>query len=176
MTQRKKILAISGSTRTNSTNEILLKAIAEKYSETLDVHIFKELAELPHFNPDVDDDNIAQSVKDFRERVLKADGIIICTPEYVFSLPGSLKNAIEWTVSTVVFSDKPTALIVASASGAKAFESLILIMKTLGAKFAEDSTLLIWGARSKVKSVSDISEETMLEIDRLVNSFKESID
>ena len=68
----------------------------------------------------------------FRKSIEEADAVLICTPEYVFSLPGILKNALEWTVSTTVFSDKPTALLTASSSGEKAHESLLLVMKTLG--------------------------------------------
>jgi chromate reductase, NAD(P)H dehydrogenase (quinone) len=172
MNTKKRIFAISGSTRTHSTNESILKAIANLYQETLDIEVFTKIDTLPPFNPDVKEETTAPAIKSFLEKIDKADGVIICTPEYVFSLPGMLKNALEWTVSTVVFSDKPTALIVASASGEKAYESLLLIMNTLGAKIGKDAALLIRGTRSKVDTFGHLSNETTLsEIHHLIASF-----
>jgi len=171
--KRKNILAISGSTRSHSTNESILKIIAELFRESLDVQFFS-IAELPHFNPDLDKEEVPLSVKSFRELINHADGILICTPEYVFSLPGALKNAIEWTVSTTVFSDKPAALIVASSMGEKAMESLNLIMKTLGAKI-DGNTLLISGARAKVNKQGEMETGALAEIKALMNSFERSL-
>ena len=173
---RKKIVAISGSTRTNSTNESLLKVIANLYGEKLDVQIYNGLAELPHFNPDLDNETVPLNVKAFRDLIEKADGVIICTPEYVFSLPGSLKNAIEWTVSTTVFLEKPVALIVASGLGEKTYESLALIMNTVGAKIGDDARLLIQGTRSKLNGQGELTDESTLQsIHKLMNSFMETI-
>jgi NAD(P)H-dependent FMN reductase len=167
----KKIIAISGSTRTNSTNEGILRLLAKLYQDTLDVELYDGLAGLPHFNPDDDNENVAASVKNFREQIAQADGVIICTPEYVFSLPGALKNAIEWTVSTTVFSDKPVALIVASGLGEKTFESLTLIMNTVGAKIGEHAKLLIQGARSKIHKDGNMDEQTLIALKKLMQSF-----
>ena len=170
--RRKRIIAISGSIRNNSTNESILKVIANLYKEDLDIQIYDQIATLPYFNPDTDDAHISPNVKHFRGLIEQADGVIICTPEYVFSLPGALKNAIEWCVSTTVFSKKPTALIVASASGEKAFESLLLIMKTLEVDLGTDSALLIRGIRSKLNAQEEISDkDTFKEIEKLMNSF-----
>ncbi|NOT77211.1 MAG: NAD(P)H-dependent oxidoreductase [Cyclobacteriaceae bacterium] len=149
MIHKKSVLAICGSTRSNSTNEAILKGIATTYSSEFKLELYQGISDLPHFNPDIADDSLSPFVKKFRDKIMAADGILICTPEYVFSLPGALKNAIEWTVSTTVFLDKPTALIVASGIGEKTFESLKLIMTTVGSKMNEDSSILIQGARSK---------------------------
>ena len=173
---KKKILAISGSTRVKSTNEALLNVIADRYRDRLEVQLYTGLSSLPHFNPDVDDDHIHPSVAEWRKLIADADGVLICTPEYVFSLPGALKNAIEWTVSTVVFENKPLAFIVASGLGEKTFESLTLIMKTVGAKMGEGATLLIQGSRGKVSSEGCIKDEgTSIAIDKLVDSFISTI-
>ncbi len=174
--QRKRILAISGSTRAHSANEAILNAIASTYKEVLDVQVYTRIADLPHFNPDLDNEHVPLSVKTLRDLIEKADGVIICTPEYVFSLPGVLKNVIEWTVSTTVFSDKPTAVIVASGLGEKAYESLLLIMKTVGAKVADRSSVLIQGARSKVDSHGQlIDPATESQIRRVVESMIETL-
>lgn len=174
--KKKLILAISGSTKANSTNELILRTIAEIYSERLEFEIYTEIAELPHFNPDLETGEPPASVKKFRALIEKADGVLISTPEYVFSLPGSLKNALEWTVSTVIFSDKPTAFIIAAASGEKAFESLGLILKTIGAKVAENSKLIIKAAKGKFDSQGEISDQKMLqEIEVLVKDLLENL-
>ena len=173
---RKKILAISGSTRAQSTNESILKVIAAMYHETLDVDIFTGIGALPHFNPDLVNENLPVTVKSFLDLIEHSDGVIICTPEYVFSLPGALKNAIEWTVSTTVFMDKPVAIIVASGLGEKAYESLILIMKTVGALIGEQSALLIQGARSKVNDLGQITDpSTFSHIGKLMMSFESGL-
>ena len=94
--------------------------------------IYRDLDKLPHFNPNLkDENNFPLIVKAFFEKIKNADGVLICTPEYVFSPPAVLKNALEWTVSETIFSYKPTALLVASGLGEKTFESLDLILKTL---------------------------------------------
>lgn len=174
---KKKIFAISGSTRKHSSNASLLKAIVERYADILDVEIYDGIDKLPHFNPDLDQEEPPSVVREFRSRIERADGVIICTPEYVFSLPGSLKNAIDWNVSTTVFSDKPVAIIVASVSGEKAFESLNLIMTTIEAKIDKDARILIKGGKGKVdKSGKIIDSDTLEKIDTLVRSLVKSIE
>ncbi|MBF2709867.1 NADPH-dependent FMN reductase [Flavobacterium soyangense] len=162
MKTTKKIFAISGSTRSNSSNLKILKQIAELSKDLFEVKIFENLAEIPHFNPDLDTENPPQQVTNFRNEIQKADGIIICTPEYVFSLPGSLKNALEWCVSTTIFSKKKVGLITASASGEKGHEELQLIMKTIEASFNADTSLLIQGVRGKVNAEGVIVDNLTL--------------
>ncbi len=154
----KKILAICGSTREQSANKHLINAIAKLSAYRFQIHIYNDLTLLPYFNQDVADVNVSEAVIKFRKAIGDADGVLICTPEYVFSLPGILKNAIEWTVSTTVFSDKPTALITASSSGQKAHESLLLVMKTLGIKTEDDLCLLISGVKSKLNAKGDVTD------------------
>lgn len=175
-----KILAISGSTRKNSTNEYILKAIAELYPDKMDVTIYTQLDELPYFNPDLvkEEGMTPETVKKFYRMIENADGVLICTPEYVFSLPGVLKNALEWTVSTTLFSYKPFAFIIASASGEKAFESLDLIMKTLLQKPVDDDRkLLIKGGRGKINEAGEIMDkQTETEIKHVINNLIKQIE
>ena len=116
-------------------------------------------------------------VVDFRKQIEEADGVLICTPEYIFSLPGSLKNALEWTVATTVFDSKPTALIVASALGEHAFQELLLIMKTMSANYNEDTTMLISGIRSKFDANSELKDAVLKDkLMLLSNNFKKLMD
>ncbi len=173
---RKKILAISGSTRSNSFNQSILQAIAGSFNDRLDVKFYNELSLLPHFNPDHDKQEVASAVINLRKEIEQADGVIICTPEYVFSLPGALKNALEWTVSTPVFYNKPVALITASGLGEKAHESLRLIMQTLQANIGAQSSLLIQGVSSKVSKQGEIIDVgTMEKIHGLIDSLMQTM-
>ena len=173
---KKNILAISGSTRKDSSNESILQSIKYLYRDDAEVLIYNGIAELPHFNPDPNIEEVPLPVIKFRELVDQADGVIICSPEYVFSLPAVLKNALEWTVATVVFSDKPVGLIIASGLGEKAYEQLILIMKTLQSKIGENATLLLQGVRSKIYADGKITDvKTLKEIDILMRSLMSSI-
>jgi len=112
--------------------------------------VFKDLRTLPHFDPGLSLENTPQIILDFRNQIEQADGVMICTPEYIFSIPGCLKNALEWCVSTTVFSDKAVGLITASASGEKGHQQLQLILKTMLAKFTPETTLLIQGVKGKL--------------------------
>lgn len=167
----KTILAIIGSASENSANQRLVESLTQSPHE-LNWIIFNELKSLPYFDPELSVNNPPKEVLAFRKLVEQADGIIICTPEYVFSIPSGLKNAIEWCVSTTVFSDKPTGLITASAQGEKGHEELQLIMKTLMAKFTNETTLLISGIKSKISTTGQLTDpETQSELERFTKSF-----
>jgi chromate reductase len=168
----KKVLVICGSTRAQSANLSIIQHLADSLSKELEFELYAELSTLPHFNPDLDQEKPPAIVKELRTKISTADGVLICTPEYVFSLPGALKNAIEWCVSTTVFSEKPVALITASASGVKAHESLQLIMKTVGADVRPETQLLIQGAKGKVDKEGKIIDViTVQQLKELGNAF-----
>lgn len=162
MPEKKKILAISGSTRPGASNQKLLQIIADFLPREYEVLVFEGIDTLPHFRPD-QSDAPPDAVKSFREQVAAAAGVLICTPEYVFSLPGSLKNALEWAVSTVVFSDKPVGLVTASASGIMGHEELKLVMKTIQANFNDDTQLLISGIKGKFDADGNLKHAETLE-------------
>ena len=174
----KTVLAISGSTRKNSSNESVLRFIATALKGTAIIKMYEGIEKLPHFNPDLDEESLLPApVLDLRKQIEQADGLVICTPEYVFSLPGSLKNAIEWLVSTTLLSKKPTALIVASASGDRAMEALELIMNTLEANIAGSSRLVIKGAKGKIGEYGTITDETTARLLlELIQSLLESME
>jgi chromate reductase len=173
--QPKNIVAILGSTRQQSVNRIVLQSLKSQYADDLAITIFDRLDTLPHFNPDLLGTALPATVKAFYELINQADGVIICSPEYVFSIPGVLKNAIEWTVSTVLFSDKPVAIIVASSLGEKTFESLSLVMSTLGVHMPETSKLLISGSNSKVNADNTLQPDVLDLLNSLMLSFINSI-
>lgn len=176
MAGKKKIIAICGSTRKNSANLQIINLIKKLAEDQLEISLFNNLETLPYFNQDIKDKEAPDSVLLFRDKIEQADGVLICTPEYIFSLPGVLKNALEWTVSTTIFADKPTALITASSSGKKAHESLILVMKTLGIKTNDDMCLLISGVKSKLDANGAIIDSDLnLNLQKLIQSLSNSV-
>jgi chromate reductase len=169
----KSILAIIGSASENSSNQKLIEYLADFTKSDLEWNIFTDLKSLPHFDPGLSIQNTPQEIINFRKQIEQADGIIICTPEYVFSIPSGLKNAIEWCVSTTVFSDKSTGLITASAQGEKGHEELQLIMKTLTSKFTNKTTLLISGIKSKISESGQVTDsKTQFELEQFIKSFQ----
>ncbi len=177
MTKKKNILAIIGSASTNSANQKIVEIIASLTREIYNWKVYNDLKSLPHFDPILSIDNPPNEIIEFRQYIEQSDGIIICTPEYVFSIPSGLKNAIEWCISTTLFADKPIGLITASASGQKGHEELQLIMKTVMAKFTSQTVLLISGVKGKIdKQDGIIDPETKRQLDSLMEAFRELID
>ncbi|GAB3694533.1 hypothetical protein GCM10027592_15560 [Spirosoma flavus] len=158
MPSRKTVFAIIGSASKNSSNLKLVNRIADVAKDDLDMLIFDRLSELPPFNPEQSITNVPEAIIQFRAAIQAADGLIICTPEYIFSIPSGLKNAIEWCVASTVFSGKPTGLITASASGQMGHEELKMIMKTVETVFTEDTTLLIQGVKGKIDVAGTITD------------------
>ncbi|MGJ8735815.1 NADPH-dependent FMN reductase [Zobellia laminariae] len=171
MIKKKKIIGICASASRNSANLLILKWIAESNKSDFNLEIIDDLTELPYFKTELTDKNIPKQILDFRNKIENADGIIICTPEYVFSIPSGLKNMIEWCVSTTVFSDKPIGLITTSASGEKGHIELKLIMETIQTKFTDETTLLIQGVKGKVgKDGKILDNNTEIELKILVQN------
>jgi chromate reductase len=169
---KKQVLAISGSTRMNSTNGQYIEAFRKIAMDLMDVSLYKDIAELPAFNPDLDNENVPSVVTDFRTRIRNADGVLICTPEYAMGIPGSLKNVIDWTVSSCEFSGKPVALITASTSGEKAHKALIDVLNVIEAVPATNEQLLIRFAKTKIDDNNKIKDPaTFKQVQDLVNSF-----
>ena len=176
MTNKKKILAIIGSASSNSANLKLVKKIAYLTNEDFNFEIYNDLKTLPHFDPELSADNPPKEIIEFRQSIEQADGIIICTPEYIFSIPSGLKNAIEWCISTTILSNKPSGLITASANGEKGHEELQLIMKTAMAKFTDETCLLIQGIKGKIDEQGNlINNETKNNLDNFNNALKKLI-
>ncbi|MDP2386345.1 MAG: NAD(P)H-dependent oxidoreductase [Bacteroidota bacterium] len=173
MTNKKNIFVIIGSASENSANEKLIDYILKLTSEVFSFTVFKDLKTLPHFDPELSTDNPPKEIIELRKNINSADGVIICTPEYIFSIPSGLKNAIEWCVATTIFTNKPTGLITASASGQKGHEELKLIMKTVMANFADTTTLLIQGVKGKVNQQGQITDvKTIDDLANFINAFK----
>ena len=138
----------------------------------MEVITFESIAVLPHFNPDNNNEQVAKEVEDFRHQLRNADGVIICTPEYAHGVPGTLKNAIDWTVSTGEFSHKPTVLITASTGGKFGHAALLKTLKVIEAENIDQLQMLIPFIRTKVSDDSKITDQqTLQEVKLLIGNF-----
>jgi chromate reductase, NAD(P)H dehydrogenase (quinone) len=112
-----RILGISGSLRESSFNTSLLRAAAEAAPDGVELELWEGLAELPLYDEDLDGDDAAESVRRLREAWGTADAILFATPEYNGSVPGGLKNAVDWASRPkleAVLRNKPVAVVGAS--------------------------------------------------------------
>ncbi len=151
-------------------------AIADLSATSLDITIFNGIANLPQFNPDNDDNNVAKEVADFRQQLSKADGIIICTPEYAHGVPGTLKNAIDWTISSSSFPKKPTMLITASTGGNYGHRALMETLQAIGAKNIDNLQMVITCVKTKVSMDNKITDDnTFAEVKTLITALIETI-
>ena len=113
-----KVLAISGSLRKDSYNTRLLEAAEEVIGDRADIESF-DIGKIPHYHGDQDGETKPQAVQELLDAIASADGLLIATPEYNYSLPGVLKNAIDWASRPAyksVLKGKPTAILSASIS------------------------------------------------------------
>lgn len=169
-----KILAISGSLRSISSNTTILKYLQRITPEDIGFEIYDELGALPHFNPDIDNEKSPEVVTRFRAKLKEASGVIICTPEYAFGVPGVLKNGLDWIVSSGEFTDKPTATISASplaTGGDKAHASLLVTIKVMGAKVVENGSVTVPIVLKKFDAEGNmIDDKTAKEFEVMMNS------
>ena len=163
MNQKFKILGINGSASENSSNLGLLNLIGTMGGDCIELNILDDLSNLPHFNTKFTNGNLPASIISLHDKIMSADGIIISTPEYVFSIPSRLKNLLEWCVAETILTDKPVGLITASANGIKGHEELLLIMKTLQSKCTDECSLLIQGIKGKFNDSGEILDRELIE-------------
>lgn len=136
------ILAISGSLRSSSSNTNILKAVAMLAPDDIAVSLYTGLADLPHFNPELES-SLPHSVAHFRSLLQAADAVLICSPEYAHGVPGSLKNALDWVVSSGEFVYKPVALLNASPASTHAEASLMETLRVMTATIITDACIRV---------------------------------
>lgn len=176
MTRKRQMVAICGSTKKASLNLSLIHAIRDLFEHEIECTIVSDIDKLPHFNPDLDHEEPPAPIADFRKKLANAEGILVCTPEYAMGVPGTLKNAIDWMISTTVFSNKPVALITASSQGQMGHAALLETLKVIESKVTEETQLVISFIKTKVKDDRIIDWETEKLVKGVVRSFLELMD
>jgi chromate reductase, NAD(P)H dehydrogenase (quinone) len=138
-----RVLGLSGSLRRDSYNRALLRAAAALLPRGAQLEPWDRLAELPGYDEDLDTELAPEPVRDLRAAIAAADAVLIATPEYNASIPGALKNALDWAsrpFATNPLRGKPVAVIGASTGlfGAVwAQAELRKVLRTIGADVLE---------------------------------------
>lgn len=122
-----------GSLQRQSSNLTLLQSVIALAPEGVEITLFDGLRDLPHFNPDDESGPSQPGVRAWREALAGADAVLIATPEYAHSLPGSLKNAIDWVVGSNELYRKHVAITSAVAGGQRGRMGLAALAQSLRA-------------------------------------------
>jgi NAD(P)H-dependent FMN reductase len=145
MTSTRRVLLVSGSLRTRSTNAAALRSARSVAPDNVAAELYGGMGGLPHFNPDDDAEPLHPAVADLRLQIRSADAVLFSTPEYAGALPGSFKNLLDWTVGDHLEGSiyrKPVAWINASPRGAvNAHQSLRQVLGYTGASIIEQACI-----------------------------------
>lgn len=154
-----RIVAVSGSLRARSSNDALLRALAEAAPPDVTVARWDRVGELPHFNPDLDGEGAPPPaiVADLRATLRAADAVVLCSPEYAHGVPGALKNVLDWLVSDGELVDKRVAVITgAPTAGAHAYAQLVETLHTMHWRVVDG--LRVQTSRALVDDRGDIAD------------------
>jgi NAD(P)H-dependent FMN reductase len=157
------VLAVCGSLQKGSANAALLRVAQQRAGADVDVVLDDGLEPLPHFNPDLEEAGPPTEVTAWRRRLAAADAVLIASPEYAHSLPGALKDALDWIVGSGELYGKPVALMSAGTGGGPyAIEALRQTLETQGARVV--ASLGVAGVRSKTDANGEIVDAETLEL------------
>lgn len=163
-----RFLAISGSLRSESNSTALLRALREVAPAGVEVELWTGLKDMPPY--DADDDLVTgpNGVEAFRELIREVDGVFFATPEYNSSVPGALKNALDWAsrpIATNAFRNKPVAVIGSSAGafgGVWAAAELRKVLAAMGARVTE-AELAVGHAHEKLTGDGRLADDDVRE-------------
>jgi NAD(P)H-dependent FMN reductase len=128
-----RILGVSGSLQRRSKNLALLIIASRVAPSGAELLLFDGLRDLPHFNPDMEADEVPVSVRRWRQALADSDAVLIASPEYGFSLPGALKNAIDWVIESGELEGKIVAITAAVPGPERGRRGLQALRDTLSA-------------------------------------------
>jgi chromate reductase len=163
-----KILGISGSLRRGSYNTSLLGAAAGLLPDDVEFELWGGLKAVPPYDEDDDTEEAPAAVAALREAIAGADGVLIATPEYNSSVPGQLKNAIDWASrppATNPFRNKPVAVVGASTGAFGAVWSQAELRKVLAATGARvvEGEVAVGHAPTRFDDDGRLVDENLLE-------------
>ncbi|WP_028782354.1 NADPH-dependent FMN reductase [Thalassobacillus devorans] len=171
-----KFVAIAGSIRKESYNRKLANYIRTRYQQKVEIELLN-IEDLPFFNQDEEEEPLT-AVRDFKQKVSEADGIIIVTPEYNHSVPGVLKNAIDWCSRVdKVMMNKPVMIAGGTMGALGTVRSQMHLRQILNAPGVAALTLpgnevLIGTIHQKMNEDGKLVDEPTIQfLDTVMNNF-----
>lgn len=171
-----KYLAIVGTNSDVSTNRMLLQFMQKHFSSEAEIEVY-EIKDLPAFN-EPEDSDIPEKVAELSDKILKADGVIIATPEYDHAIPAVLKSALEWiSYTSQALTDKPVLIVGASlgtlgSSRAQAHLRQILDSPELAARIMPSSEFLLGRSQGAFDNAGNlIYLDKLSELDEIFREF-----
>ena len=128
-----RILAVCGSLQASSANRTLLETAARLAPAGVELVLFDGLRDLPHFDPELEATGGIEAVEKWRRALAESDAVLVASPEYGHSLPGSLKNAIDWVIGSGELERKTVAITAAVPGSERGRRGLQALRDTLGA-------------------------------------------
>lgn len=128
-----RILGVCGSLQAKSQNLALLNSAARSAPPGVRLVLFDGLGDLPHFNPDMELTGVPESVQRWRQALTDSDAVLVACPEYGFSLPGTLKNGIDWVIGSGELEQKVMAITAAASAPERGRRGLQALRDTLSA-------------------------------------------
>ncbi len=154
-----ELLALSGSLQGSSSNTEMLRAAAGGLPQKTTLTVFEGIGSVPLFDPRLDQDPGPVETEALRAAVAGCDGLLIATPEYAHGMPGLLKNALDWLVTSGELSGKPVAVLSASPTPTGGIRALIMLTTTLLAHGSEVVAMLpIAAVRNKLDSSGSLAD------------------
>jgi chromate reductase, NAD(P)H dehydrogenase (quinone) len=151
-----RLLGMSGSLRTGSYSVAVLETLREKFASQADLRIY-DLAPIPAYNQDLEGEKRPQPVKKLLAAIAESDGLVLCAPEFNHSIPGVLKNALDWAsrpAFTSVMAYKPVAIMATSRGalgGARCLDHMRVALDSMLARVVLAREVTITAAADKIR-------------------------
>lgn len=174
-----KILAFAGSLRKGSFNKSLLRAARELSPNDMNIELF-DLEGIPLFNSDLEAEGDPKRIKEFKQAIRDADGILIASPEYNHGMTGVLKNAIDWASrpsKDMPISGKPVGILGASpgiTGTARSQDQLRQSLKSVNTYCMPKPEMLVFRAHEKFNDAGELTDEsTRNYLEKYLGSFRD---
>ncbi|WP_113699330.1 NADPH-dependent FMN reductase [Nonomuraea lactucae] len=176
------ILGLSGSLRAGSMNTALLRA-AQKHSPAgVSVTINENLGDVPLYNGDLDTENPPAAVRELREAITRADGLLIATPEYNYSVPGVLKNALDWASRPAASSSlthKPIAIMGAAPGNFGTVRAQLALRQSFvwtRSRVLTRPEVMVFNCAERFDQAGNLTDEKTIELIReLLTALREQV-
>lgn len=172
-----KIVGIVGSLREDSYNNKFLKYVLENFGVDISSEILL-INKIPLFNEELED-NVPVEVIEFKSKIKEADAVIISSPEYNYSIPGVLKNALDWASRDEnPFNNKKVGIISASLGmlgGARMQYHLRQVLLCMNADVMRKPEIFISNCDTKINEINEIEKNTKESLNKFIEYFKEHI-